>query len=119
MDKNYKASKDLLEFWEDQMKHSHKSSNYFFRKSPSHYHMMLLVMTAYKLSENLSVEELKTKLFKTSRPKSALIINEACEKGFFFLEKTSKDQRKKYIKPCKSFVDEFNEYLKTLKNLSF
>ena len=90
-----KSTKDLLEFWEDQMKLSHTSSNYFFRKSPSHYHMMLLVMSAFKLKQNLSVEELKTKLFKTSRPKSALIINEACEKGFFYLEKTSEDQRKK------------------------
>ena len=114
-----KATKDLLEFWEEQMKQSHTSSNYFFRKSPSHYHMMLLLMSAYKLNVNLSVEELKTKLFKTSRPKSALIINEACEKGFFFLEKTSEDQRKKYIKPSKTFIDEFNNYLKTLKNLSF
>ena len=83
-----KTTKDLLEFWEDQMKLSHTSSNYFFRKSPSHYHMMLLVMHAYKYKESLTVEELKTKLFKTSRPKSALMINEACEKGFFFLEKT-------------------------------
>ncbi len=81
--------------------------------------MMLLVMSAYKLNQNLSVEELKTKLFKTSRPKSALIINEACEKGFFYLEKTSNDQRKKFIKPSVSFVNEFNEYLNTLKSLSF
>ena len=114
-----KSTKDLLEFWEDQMKLSHTSSNYFFRKSPSHYHMMLLVMSAFKLKQNLSVEELKTKLFKTSRPKSALIINEACEKGFFYLEKTSEDQRKKYIKPSTSFIAEFNDYLSTLKNLSF
>ena len=114
-----KDTKNLLEFWETQMKQSHRSSNYFFRKSPSHYHMMLLVMSAYKLKENLSVEELKTRLFKTSRPKSALIINEACEKGFFYLEKTSDDQRKKYIKPSRSFINEFNEYLKTLRNLSF
>ena len=56
-----KSTKDLLEFWEDQMKLSHTSSNYFFRKSPSHYHMMLLVMSAFKLKQNLSVEELKTK----------------------------------------------------------
>jgi len=63
------------------------------------------------------VEELKTKLFKTSRPKSALIINEACEKGFFFLEKTSIDQRKKNIKPSVSFVKEFDDYIITLKNL--
>ena len=62
-----KSTKDLLEFWEDQMKLSHTSSNYFFRKSPSHYHMMLLVMSAFKLKQNLSVEELKTKLFKTSQ----------------------------------------------------
>jgi len=113
------TTKDLLEFWEDQMKLSHMSSNYFFRKSPSHYHMMLLVMHAFKYGEHLTVEELKTKLFKTSRPKSALMINEACEKGFFFLERTSKDQRKKFIIPSKSFIDEFNQYLKTLKNLSF
>jgi hypothetical protein len=112
-----KTTKDLLEFWEDQMKLSHMSSNYFFRKSPSHYHMMLLVMHAFKYKEHLTVEELKTKLFKTSRPKSALIINEACEKNFFFLEKTSTDQRKKNIKPTESFVKEFEEYIETLKNL--
>ena len=114
-----KGTKDLLEFWEDQVRHSHSSSNYFFRKSPSHYHMMLLVMSAYKLDQKLSVEELKTKLFKTSRPKSALIINEACEKGFFLLEKTSTDQRIKNIKPSESFVKEFNDYLDTLKNISY
>ena len=99
------------------MRLSHTSSNYFFRKSPSHYHMMLIVMHAYKYEENLSVEELKTKLFKTSRPKSAIIINEACEKGFFYLEKTSSDQRKKFIKPTNSFVKEFDDYITTLKNL--
>ena len=114
-----KEKKTLLDFWEEQMRQSHTASNYFFRKSPSHYHMMLLVMSAFKLNKNLSVEELKTKLFKTSRPKSALIINEACEKGFFYLEKTSGDQRKKFIRPSQSFIDEFNEYLTTLKNLSF
>ena len=113
-----KTTKGLLDFWEEQMKQSHRSSNYFFRKSPSHYHMMLLVMSAHKTDKKISVEELKTQLFKTSRPKSALIINEACEKGFFFLEKTSIDQRKKNIKPSESFVKEFDEYLTTLKNIS-
>ena len=113
-----KNTKALLEFWEQQMNKSHSSSNYFFRKSPSHYHMMLLVMSAYKHDQNISVEELKTKLFKTSRPKSALIINEACEKGFFHLERTSRDQRKKNIKPTDQYVKEFNDYLVALKNLS-
>ena len=113
-----KTTKELLNFWEDQMKLSHTSSNYFFRKSPSHYHMMLLVMNAHKCNENLTVEELKTKLFKTSRPKSALMINEACEKNFFFLEKTSNDQRKKYIKPTNSFIKEFEDYLKRLREIS-
>ena len=112
-----KTTKGLLEFWEEQMQQSHRSSNYFFRKSPSHYHMMLIIMAAYKSEKKISVEELKTKLFKTSRPKSALIINEACEKGFFFLEKTSIDQRKKNIKPSESFAKEFDDYITTLKNL--
>ena len=112
-----KNTKNLLEFWEAQMNQSHRSSNYFFRKSPSHYHMMLLVMSAQKSGEELSVEELKTKLFKTSRPKSAIIITEAVEKGFFKLEKTSNDQRKKFIKPTDSFNREFDDYISTLKNL--
>ena len=114
-----KNTKALLEFWEKQMRQSHRSSNYFFRKSPSHYHMMLLIMSAHKHEQFISVEELKTRLFKTSRPKSALIINEACQKGFFYLEKTSTDQRKKNIKPSKAFVKEFDDYLATLKNISF
>ena len=112
-----KNTKALLKFWEEQMKQSHRSSNYFFRKSPSHYHMMLLVMSTHKDEQLISVEELKTRLFKTSRPKSALIINEACEKGFFVLERTSIDQRKKNIKPSESFVKEFEDYIITLKNL--
>ena len=66
-----KTTKDLLEFWEDQMKLSHTSSNYFFRKSPSHYHMMLLVMHAFKYKENLTVEELKNskRVYKSATPK--------------------------------------------------
>jgi len=76
-------------------------------------------MSAHKLNEKLSVEGLKTKLFKTSRPKSALIINEACEKGFFHLEKTSTDQRIKNIMPSETFIKEFKEYLDTLKNISY
>ena len=112
------TTKGLLEFWEEQMRQSHRSSNYFFRKSPSHYHMMLIVMATHKLEKNISVEELKTQLFKTSRPKSALIINEACEKGFFYLEKTSTDMRKKFIKPTTIFISDFNNYLVTLKKLS-
>ena len=114
-----KTTKDLLEFWEDQMKLSHTSSNYFFRKSPSHYHMMLIVMNSFKRNENLSVEELKTRLFKTSRPKSALMIKEACEKNFFSLEKKGKDHRKKYVVPTEGFIQEFGDYLRTLKSLSF
>ena len=113
-----KNTKALLNFWEEQMRHSHRSSNYFFRKSPSHYHMMLLVMSAHKHRQNISVEELKTNLFKTSRPKSALIINEACEKGFFFLEKNSEDQRKKNIKPSESFLKEFEDYLVALRSIT-
>ena len=113
-----KTTKELLKFWEEQMKQSHRSSNYFFRKSPSHYHMMLIVMATHKSENTISVEELKTQLFKTSRPKSALIINEACEKGFFYLEKTTTDQRRKNIKPTESFTKEFDEYLTTLKNIT-
>jgi len=113
-----KNTKALLDFWEEQMKQSHRSSNYFFRKSPSHYHMMLLVMSAHKHQQIISVEELKTGLFKTSRPKSAMIINEACEKGFFFLEKNSQDSRKKNIKPSESFLKEFEDYLLALRSIT-
>ena len=113
-----KTTKGLLEFWEEQMKQSHRSSNYFFRKSPSHYHMMLIVMATYKSEKNISVEELKTKLFNTSRPKSSMIINEACARGFFYLERTDADKRRKHIKPCDIFISEFKDYLSTLKEIS-
>ena len=80
--------------------------------------MMLLVMKAHHYQNDLSVEELKTKLFKTSRPKSAIIINEACEKGFFYLEASLKDKRKKNVRPSKIFVSEFDDYLSTLRKIS-
>jgi hypothetical protein len=75
-------------------------------------------MHAHHIQKDLSVEELKTKLFKTSRPKSAIIINEACEKGFFYLEASLSDKRKKNVKPSKLFVNEFEDYLSTLRKIS-
>ena len=75
-----KATKDLLEFWEDQLKLSHTSSNYFFRKSPSHYHMMLLVMTAYKLNQNLSKNKIKSILLPVSAPFHCSLMKLAAEK---------------------------------------
>jgi len=109
-----RTSESLLAFWEEQMSKSHHDSNYFFRKTPSHYHMMLVVMTAYHKQQNLTVEELKTKLFKTSRPKSSSMINEACKKRFFYLEKKTIDKRVKYIKPTKGFMKEYDTYLTTI-----
>ena len=75
-------------------------------------------MKAHHYQNDLSVEELKTKLFKTSRPKSAIIINEACEKGFFYLEASLRDKRKKNVKPSKIFISEFDDYLSTLRKIS-
>ena len=75
-------------------------------------------MKAHHFQNDLSVEELKTKLFKTSRPKSAIIINEACEKGFFYLETSVTDKRKKNVRPSKIFVSEFDDYLSTLRKIS-
>ena len=115
--RSLKVSESLLKFWEAQIIKAHNVSNYFFRKTPSHYHMMLVVMTAYFKQQNLTVEDLKTKLFKTSRPKSSLIINEACKEGFFYLEKESLDRRRKYIKPTKKFIKEYDSYLNTLNKV--
>ena len=115
--KSLTTSESLLTFWEVQIRKSQHASNYFFRKTPSHYHMMLVVMTFYYKQQNLTVEELKTKLFKTSRPKSSLIINEACKGGFFYLEKESLDRRRKYIKPTKKFIKEYDSYLNTLNKV--
>ena len=71
-------------------------------------------MLAYHKQQNLTVEELKTKLFKTSRPKSSSMINEACKKNFFYLEKKTMDRRVKYIKPTKRFIREYDNYLTTI-----
>ena len=112
--KSLSISESLLKFWELQISKSHHASNYFFRKTPSHYHMMLVVMTAYYKQQNLTVEELKTKLFKTSRPKSSSMINEACKEGFFYLEKETLDKRRKYIRPTKKFIREYGTYLTSI-----
>ena len=112
--KSLGTSQSLLMFWEKQMSKSYHASNYFFRKTPSHYHMMLVVMTAYYQQQNLTVEKLKTKLFKTSRPKSSSMINESCKEGFFYLEKETLDKRKKYIKPTKKFIREYDIYLTSI-----
>ena len=52
--------------------------------------------------------------FKSFVEKTSIII----EKGFFSLERTSVDQRKKNIMPTESFAKEFDEYLTTLKNIT-
>ena len=74
-------------------------------------------MTAYYQQQNLTVEELKTKLFRTSRPKSSSMINETCKEGFFYLEKESLDKRRKYIRPTKKFIKEYVFYLTTLNKV--
>ena len=112
--KSLRTSESLLKFWELQISKSHHASNYFFRKTPSHYHMMLVAMTAYYKQQNLTVEELKTKLFKTSSAKSSSMINEACKEGFFYLEKESLDKRRKYIRPTKKFIKEYDTYLNAI-----
>ena len=68
---------------------------------------MLLVMSAHQNKEKLCVEELKTKLFSTSRPKSSMMINEACDRGFIHLEKTEHDKRRKTVKPSTELIKEF------------
>jgi hypothetical protein len=40
------------------------------------------------------------------------------KKVFSYLEKTSNDQRKKFIKPTESFIKEFEDYLKRLREIS-
>ena len=85
-----KDKKTLLNFWEDQMRESHTSSNYFFRKSPSHYHMMLLVMSAYKENKKLSVEQLKTKLFKHPGQNQLLLLMKHAKKDSFIWKKPQK-----------------------------
>ena len=40
------------------------------------------------------------------------------KKVFFYLEKAQEDQRKKNIKPTESFVEEFENYLKRLREIS-
>ena len=56
----------------------------------------------YKYDGDLTVEEFKTKLFKTSRPKSALMIKEACDKEFFFRKK-GQDSEKSTLCPLKIY----------------
>lgn len=113
------AANSLLKFWEEQIGTSHRSSKHFFRKTPSHYHMMLLVMSAHQNKEKLCVEELKTKLFHTSRPKSSMMINEACDRGFIHLEKTENDKRRKTVKPSSELIKEFKNYLNSMKNINW
>ena len=60
-----KSTKDLLEFWEDQMKLSHTSSNYFFRNPLSNILMMFLFIQAFNKNKNYQVEKFKINSFKT------------------------------------------------------
>ena len=60
-------------------------------------------------------------IFETS--KKLIYSNHKIGKGdiakIIFLEKTETDQRKKNIKPTESFIQEFNDYMKTLREISF
>ena len=100
------ATNSLLSFGKNKWE-PHTAQVSIFSKTPSHYHMMLLVMSAHQNKEKLCVEELKTKLFHTSRPKSSMMINEACDRGFIHLEKTENDKRRKTVKPSSELIKEF------------
>ena len=68
-------------------------------------------MHAYKYDETLSVEELKTKLFKTSRPKSALMIKEA---GGFIGDFSGRD---KYMETGNVVAGNSDVYKQILKKI--
>ena len=90
----------------------------FFQSDLTKYKILLLTMKTYYENKNKTIEKIVEDLPRdiSSRAHQLNCITDATAKGYLTKEISSSDRRKKYLKPSKNLIDEFEEYLEIFLN---
>ena len=109
-------TKDLnskIQILESLLNHDLKLVN-FFQTDLTKYKILLIVMKSYFQDENQTIEKIIESLPKdiSSRAHQLNCMTDATAKGYLIKETSKSDMRKKYLKPSKELVAQFEDYLK-------
>jgi len=112
--KNFNNKVKLLK---DLLNHDLKLIN-FFHVDITKYKILLLTMKGYYQNENQTIEKIVNNLPKniSSRAHQLNCITNATSKGYLIKETAKSDKRKKYLKPSKNLIDEFEHYIEIFLN---
>jgi len=85
----------------------------FFHSDLTKYKILLITMRSYYQNENQTIENIIEILPKgiSSRAHQLNCITDSTAKEYLIKETSQSDLRKKYLKPSKKLIDEFEKYL--------
>tara|TARA_B100000787_G_C16144809_1_gene273691 strand:+ start:303 stop:653 length:351 start_codon:yes stop_codon:yes gene_type:complete len=86
----------------------------FFQADLTKYKILLIVMKNYYKDQNTIIEKIIENLpsDNSSRAHKLNFITDATTRGYLIKETSKSDMRKKYLKPSRELIKEFNDYLK-------
>ena len=85
----------------------------YFQRDLTKFKILLIVMKNYNDDKLQTIESIIEDIPKSisSRAHKLNSITEATNLNYLIKEASNSDQRKKYLKPSKSLIDEFEKYL--------
>ena len=106
-----------IELIEKLLDHNLKLIN-FFQSDLTKYKILLMAMKSYYENKDQTIEKIIDNLPKdiSSRAHQLNCITDATAKGYLIKEVSKSDMRKKYLKPSKNLITEFEEYIKFISN---
>jgi len=95
--------------------HNFKIINYF-QRNITRFRILIIVIKNYHNNKLQNIEDVIDQIPKSlsSRAHKLNCITEACNNNYFIKETANSDMRKKYLKPSKLLLDEFERYLQSI-----
>ena len=95
--------------------HNFKIINYF-QRNVTRFKILLIVIKNYHNNKLETIEEVIDQIPKSlsSRAHKLNCITEATNNNYFIKDNANSDMRKKYLKPSKLLLDEFELYLQSI-----
>ncbi len=108
-----KEFNNTIKLLENLLEHDLKLIN-FFQSDLSKYKILLITMKSYYQNENQTIEKIIEALPRdiSSRAHKLNCITDATAKGYLIKEISKSDMRKKYLKPSRDLVTQFEKYLR-------
>ena len=107
-DKNYNKLDKIFD-------HNYKLINYF-QRDITRFKILIIIIKNYHNNKLQTIEEVIDQIPKSlsSRAHKLNFITEATNNNYFIKENANSDMRKKYLKPSKLLLDEFELYLQSI-----